>query len=201
MYRGPPPARRGIDERVRKNQEEGKCPRREHQGDRSGADPGAPHPHLPLPALLHSLGLHDADAAGRRLHVRVEIRLRLLDLLAAALDGPLPWPHLGRHAETRRRRCLPPADRSERGLRQARHRTAGRLHPGEGRRALHQRQGRAEGRGRHVPPDRPLRHRAAGQGLQGDAAQRRQLRHARPDARFGPGTTPASSTSRPATIS
>ena len=48
----------------------------------------ARRPHAAVPAVQHSLGLAGADAAGRRLPVRVEIRLRLFALFAAGLPRP-----------------------------------------------------------------------------------------------------------------
>ena len=56
---------------------------RNHQGDLPGAHDRRDGPDLPVPAVQHPLGLADADAARRRLPVRLEIRLRLFPLLAA----------------------------------------------------------------------------------------------------------------------
>ena len=79
----------------------------------------------------------------------------------------------------RRRRGVPPAEGRLHRLHQARHRLARRPHPDEGRAALHQRhagQARAR-RGFHRRRERQRRARAA---LARDAAQRRELRDARP---------------------
>ena len=73
--------------------------RRDDQGRRPGAADRAGHPHPAVPALQHSLGLADPDAADRRLSVRVEIHLRLLEafdsvqpaaVLRAASGPPSP---------------------------------------------------------------------------------------------------------------
>ena len=90
---------------------------RDDQGDRPGAAHRARHSHAAVPALQHSLGLDDPDAADRRLCVRLEIRLWLFELLAA-LDAVLDWRLdlfsgrvLGLAAQARRRRRVQAAAR------------------------------------------------------------------------------------------
>ena len=56
---------------------------RDHQGHRPGAGHRARHSHAAVSAVQHSVGLDDPDAADRRLRLRVEIRLRLFELLDA----------------------------------------------------------------------------------------------------------------------
>ena len=54
--------------------------------------------HLPLRAVQHPVGLDEADAAGRRLPVRVQVRLRLQQALAAVQPAAVRGPD-------RRRSC------------------------------------------------------------------------------------------------
>ena len=115
-----------------KRRREGEAGR--HLGDDQGRHRGAADrarlPHLPLPSLQHPVRLDGADAADRRLSVRLEVQLRLQPLLLP--DRPLASSRAasGRAARARRHRGLPAAARAGHRLHQARHRPARRPHPG-----------------------------------------------------------------------
>ena len=168
-----PHERRGRRD-AREERREGHRPRRHPR-----AHPGAARAGLPVPALQHSVGLDDPDAAGRRLSVRVEIQLRLQPLFLPVRAQPVLRAHLGQGARPRRRGRVQAAARQRDRLHQARDRPAGRRDPDDPRRAHINGEAGAEGahrRFRHARPDGP---RAAYGPLSGDLAERRELSRAR----------------------
>ena len=146
-----------------------------HQGHRPGAAHRAGRPHVPVPAVQHSVRLADPDAADRRLPVRLEIHLRLFQAIRFPFSPPLfSGPRLGSRAEARRHRRLQAAEGQLDRLHQARHRPARRPHPDDRRRAQHQRQaGEARARRRTIVTERRLRPHAVGAAVPRDAAERR----------------------------
>ncbi len=178
----------------------------DRQGHRRGAADRARRAHASLPAVQHPLGLAGADAARRRLPVRVEIRLRLFAFLAAGLPRSRPagdaGPHLRLAAEARRHHRLQAAERRPDRLHQAADRPAGRQDPGRPRPAHHQRRDGPARADRALSDGQPLR-----QARGGAAAISRRCRTAsstrssRSTATKAPSTTPRSTTCRPAIIS
>ena len=92
-------------------------------------------PLVPRRAVQDSVGLDDADAAGRRFHPRQQVRLRPAPAGAQHQDPG------GRRAQARRRLRVPLSGEPERGLHQARDRPARRRDHLPQQDALHQRQG------------------------------------------------------------
>ena len=184
------------------HQEGGRRPLGDHQGHHPGAADRPRRPHAAVPALQHPVRLAHPDPADRRLSVRVEIFLRLFEAFDPVQPAALLRPDLGLGAEARRHRRVQAAEGQLDRLHQARHRPAGRPHPGDRRRAPHQRQG-SEAR--------------AGRGLRDHRRRRPHACGCRSTARRCPngvahfiieregdratGTTPASTRSRPATSS
>ena len=84
--------------------------RRNRPRDRPRADHRAGHPHLPVPAVQHSVRLDEGDAAGRRLPVRLEIFLRLQPLSRCRSRRRCsPAASSASAPRARRRRGVPPA--------------------------------------------------------------------------------------------
>src|SRR5690625_5246727 len=80
-------------------------------GDRQDDLLGAGHRHGvpvdPLPALLDPVRLDEADAAGGRVSLRLEILLWLFALFLPLCARSLLWALLGKHARARRCHRLP----------------------------------------------------------------------------------------------
>ena len=116
---------------------------RDRQDHRLCAAHRAGHPHLPVPALQHSVGLDGEHAADRRLSVRREIRLWLQPLFLPLRPGRRRfWQGRIFGSPPKRGDVVVfklPSDPFHR-LHQAGDRPARRPHPDDRRPALHQRQ-------------------------------------------------------------
>ena len=139
-------------------------------------------------ALQHPVGLDEADAADRRLPLRLEVLLRLQQALLSLVLPALRRAHAVRGARARRRRRVQDPGGQPHRLHQARDRPAGRPHPGDPGPALHQRAGGAA----RVPGRRPgeLRRR------QGRRSSRRRCRAAARTKSGNAATTPPTTTPR-----
>src|SRR5581483_2609686 len=103
------------------------------------ACPGVRIPRLAVPALQYSGWIDDADAAGRRLLLRLQICLRLHPLLAALLASAVLRPLPCIRTPARRPRRVSSAEGRQDRLRQTRRRLARRPYPDESRTAPYQR--------------------------------------------------------------
>ena len=76
-------------------------------------------PDFPVPAFQYPFGIADSDLADRRLSFRVEIFLRLFEILFPAQSEPVFRPHSRDAAEARRCGGVQTAARQFHGLHQA----------------------------------------------------------------------------------